>query len=168
MMLNNLWCSWLIYVIKSLDNGKNMNHPNIFLELVWSSQMILTLSLPSQAVCYFMSILVLQSSWWERESWSLCLVCLSSVSCVVWLFLTVTWGLSSVCDCNISWSNSLTIFVICPSGLLMFLDSLYCKQYRPRSNCSQSFSGQKKNGGWRVKSMKLTWVKVQNIQNPEL
>ena len=31
-------------------------------------------------VCYFMSILVLKSSWWERESWLLCLICLSGVS----------------------------------------------------------------------------------------
>ena len=31
-------------------------------------------------VCYFMSILVLQSSWWERESWLLCLICLPGVS----------------------------------------------------------------------------------------
>ena len=31
-------------------------------------------------VRYFMSILVLQSSWWERESWLLCLVCLPGVA----------------------------------------------------------------------------------------
>ena len=31
-------------------------------------------------VRYFMSILVLQSSWWGRESWLLCLVCLPGVS----------------------------------------------------------------------------------------
>ena len=31
-------------------------------------------------VCYFMSILVLQSSWWGRESWLLCLICLPGVS----------------------------------------------------------------------------------------
>ena len=30
-------------------------------------------------VRYFMSILVLQSSWWGRESWLLCLVCLPDV-----------------------------------------------------------------------------------------
>ena len=29
---------------------------------------------------YFMSILVLQSSWWGRESWLLCLICLPGVS----------------------------------------------------------------------------------------
>ena len=28
----------------------------------------------------FMSILVLQSSWWGRENWLLCLVCLPGVS----------------------------------------------------------------------------------------
>ena len=31
-------------------------------------------------VRYFMSILVLQSPWWGRESWLLCLICLSGVS----------------------------------------------------------------------------------------
>ena len=31
-------------------------------------------------VRYFMSILVLQSSWWRRESWLLCLICLPGVS----------------------------------------------------------------------------------------
>ena len=31
-------------------------------------------------VRYFMSILVLQSSWWGRESWLLCLICLPVVS----------------------------------------------------------------------------------------
>ena len=31
-------------------------------------------------VRYLMTILVLQSSWWGRESWLLCLICLSGVS----------------------------------------------------------------------------------------
>ena len=31
-------------------------------------------------VRYFMPILVLQSSWWGRESWLLCLICLPGVS----------------------------------------------------------------------------------------
>ena len=31
-------------------------------------------------VCYFMSILVLQSSWWGRESWLICIKCLPGVS----------------------------------------------------------------------------------------
>ena len=31
-------------------------------------------------VRFFMSLLVLQSSWWGRESWLLCLVCLPGVS----------------------------------------------------------------------------------------
>ena len=41
-------------------------------------------------VRYFMSLLVLQSSWWGRESWLLCIVCLPGVS---WLVC----GLSSRC-----------------------------------------------------------------------
>ena len=33
---------------------------------------------------YFMSILVLQSSWWGRESWLICLVCLPGVLWLLW------------------------------------------------------------------------------------
>ena len=40
--------------------------------------------------CYFMPLLVLQLSWWGRESWLLCLVCLSGV---LWLLC----GFSSWC-----------------------------------------------------------------------
>ena len=50
----------------------------------WESVIVLCF-----VVRYFMSNLVLQSSWWGRESWLLCLVCLPGV---VWLFLTVPWG----------------------------------------------------------------------------
>ena len=35
------------------------------------------------AVCYFVSILALQSPWWGRESWLLCFVCLPGVSSVL-------------------------------------------------------------------------------------
>ena len=56
-----------------------------------------------------MSILVLQSSWWGKESWL-----------IWWFFFLVSrdrcvalprgaMGLSAVCDCGISWSYSLTI-----------------------------------------------------------
>ena len=61
-------------------------------------------------VRYFMSILVLQSSWWGRESWSLrLLVFLVSCNGCVALPLGVM-GLLAVCDCGISWSYSLIIF----------------------------------------------------------
>ena len=42
---------------------------------LWESVIVL-----SFVVRYFMSILVLQSSWWGRESWLLCLICLPDVS----------------------------------------------------------------------------------------
>ena len=42
---------------------------------LWESVIVLCF-----VVRYFMSNLVLQSSWWERESWLLCLICLPSVS----------------------------------------------------------------------------------------
>ena len=47
-------------------------------------------------VCYFMSILVLQSSWWGRESWLPCLVCLPDVS---WLLCgSSSWCHRFVCS----------------------------------------------------------------------
>ena len=42
---------------------------------LWESVIVLCF-----VVCYFMSVLVLQSSWWGRESWLLCLICFSGVS----------------------------------------------------------------------------------------
>ena len=42
---------------------------------LWESVIVLCF-----VVCYFMSVLVLQSSWWGRESWLLCLICLPGVS----------------------------------------------------------------------------------------
>ena len=41
---------------------------------LWESVIVLCF-----VVRYFMSILVLQSSWWRRESWLLCLICLPGV-----------------------------------------------------------------------------------------
>ena len=41
---------------------------------LWESVIVLCF-----VVRYFMSILVLQSSWWGRESWLLCLICLTGV-----------------------------------------------------------------------------------------
>ena len=54
-------------------------------------------------VRYFMSILVLQSSWWGRESWLLCLICLPGVS----------WWLSG--------SSSRCHWVVCGLWLWHFL-----------------------------------------------
>ena len=71
---------------------------------LWESVIVLCF-----VVCYFMSILELQSSWWERKSWLLCLICLPGVSW--WLrgsSFRCHW-VSAVCDCCISWSYSLTI-----------------------------------------------------------
>ena len=72
---------------------------------LWESVIVLCF-----VVRYFMSILVLQSSWWGRESWLLCLICLPGVSCWLSALLRGAMGLSAVCDCGISWSYSLTIF----------------------------------------------------------
>ena len=54
-------------------------------------------------VRYFMSILVLQLSWWGRESWLLCLICL----------LGVSWWLSG--------SSSQCLGVVCSLWLWYFM-----------------------------------------------
>ena len=65
---------------------------------LWESVIVLCF-----VVRYFMSILVLQSSWWGRESWLLCLICLPGVS----------WWLSS--------SSSRCHGVVCSLWLWYFL-----------------------------------------------
>ena len=74
---------------------------------LWDSVIVLCF-----VVGYFVSILVLQSSRWGRESWLLCFVCLpGACGCCVALPHNAT-GLSAVCDCGISLSYSL--FLGCP------------------------------------------------------
>ena len=65
---------------------------------LWESIIVLCF-----VVRYFMSILVLQSSWWGRESWLLCLICFTGVS----------WWLSS--------SSSRCHGVVCGLWLRYFL-----------------------------------------------
>ena len=76
---------------------------------LWESVIVLWF-----VVRYFMSILVLQSSWWGRESWLLCLICLYGVSwwlsgsssrchgvvCSLWLwyFLIILTYYSLLCN----------------------------------------------------------------------
>ena len=70
---------------------------------LWESVIVLCF------VVRYVSILVLQSSWWGRESWLLRLICLPG-SRDGWAALPRgATGLSAVCDCGISWSYSLTI-----------------------------------------------------------
>ena len=74
---------------------------------LWDSVIVLCF-----VVRYFVSILVLQSSGWGRESWLLYFVCLPSVS---WLLCgSSSWCHEFVCSlwCGISWSYSLNIFEI--------------------------------------------------------
>ena len=64
-------------------------------------------------VCYFMSILVLQSSWWGRERASCFTLFVFLASHDGWAALPRgATGLSGVCDYGISWSYSLTFFDI--------------------------------------------------------
>ena len=65
---------------------------------LWESVIVLCF-----VVRYFISILVLQSSWWGRESWLLCLICLPGVS----------WWLSG--------SSSRCQWVVCSLWLWYFL-----------------------------------------------
>ena len=101
---------------------------------LWESVIVLCF-----VVRYFMSILVLQSSWWGRESWLVCLICLPGVSW--WLSCSSSQCHGVVCSLWLwySWSYSLTIFgggccfkylIIC----LYFLES----QYNPKFNSSNT------------------------------
>ena len=88
-------------------------------------------------VRFFMSLLVLQSSWRGRESWLLCLICLPCVSLLLWgSFL---WCHRLVSDCGISWSCSLTIFdTACENMRLSSrLDMHSCSQARIRNGYNQ-------------------------------
>ena len=76
-------------------------------------------------VSYFMSILVLQSSWWGGESWSLCLVCLPRVS---WCCVALPRGAKSLpAVCDTSWSYSHAIYNL---GARLLLRQ--CPYIRPR------------------------------------
>ena len=62
----------------------------LLLRPLWESVIVLCF-----VVCYYMSILKLQSSWWGRESWLLCLICLPGVSW--WLSGSSSWCHGVVC-----------------------------------------------------------------------
>ena len=64
---------------------------------LWGSVVVLCF-----AVRYFVSILVLRSSRWRRESWLLCFVCLPGVLSLFVALPCHATGLSAVCDCGIS------------------------------------------------------------------
>ena len=79
---------------------------------LWESVIVLCF-----VVRFFMSILVLQSSWWGRESWLLCLICLPGV----------LWWLSG--------SSSRCHEVVCSLWLWYFLIILtyyFCKDFLVR------------------------------------
>ena len=59
---------------------------------------------PCFVVQYFASFLVLQSSWWGRERWSLYFICLPG-DCDCYCSVALprgAVGLSAVCNCGIS------------------------------------------------------------------
>ena len=80
-------------------------------------------------VGYFMSILVLKSCRWGRESWLLCLVCLSGVS---WL-LCGSSSRSHGFVCCVWWSYQLTIFV-------QMKNSSFNKKVRKRANVRNRYN----------------------------
>ena len=68
-------CRGWIQSILQLENVLLLLTFCLLLLPLWKSLTVLCF-----VVRYFMSILVLQSSWWGRESWLLCLICLPGVS----------------------------------------------------------------------------------------
>ena len=83
---------FMISLYKSMGLGRDQtrnpwicSQTCLLLLPLWESEIVLCF-----VVCYFMSILASQSSWWGRERWLLCLVCLHGV---LWLLC----GSSSRC-----------------------------------------------------------------------
>ena len=74
--------------------------------------MLLSMSenIPTPWSCFLAVQIVLKSSRWGRESWLLCYVCLPGVSWLLCGSSSRCLGLSAVCDCDFSWSCSLTSF----------------------------------------------------------
>ena len=60
---------------------------------------------------YFVSFIVLQSSWWGKESWLLCNNCLSYVL-LLFIFCGSSLWCRAVRDCGIFWSYSLTFILV--------------------------------------------------------
>ena len=92
------WYTQIVYSVESVRSKAVVLLLLTFCLLLlplWESVIVLCF-----VVRYFMPILVLQSSWWGRESWLLCLICLPGVSwwlsgsssqchrvvCVLWLW----------------------------------------------------------------------------------
>ena len=97
-------------------------------------------------VRYFISLLVLQLSWWGRESWLLCLVCLPGVS----------WWLSS--------SSSRCHGVVCGLWLWYFLIILTCyfwwyHVWRPSRKFSTFFTKTRLQN-----SLNVIWLDVSNCE----
>ena len=125
---------------------------------LWDSVIVLCF-----VVRYFLSILILQSSWWGRESWLHCLVCLPSVS---WLLCgSFSWCHGSVCSLwlwyyliiltNYVWSplselhkfcafanpeSRVTIWSVKLSHIMRFQQCGMCDQQSLRSACPYAHS----------------------------
>ena len=69
-----IW-TWILRLQTASRNEFPCKNFCLLLLPLWESVIVLRF-----VVRYFMSILVLQSSWWGRESWLLCLICLPGVS----------------------------------------------------------------------------------------
>ena len=103
-------------------------------------------------VRYFMSILVLQSSWWGRESWLLCLICLPGVSW--WLS-----GSSSRCH-GVVCSLWLWYFLIILTYYFCNIDSSLVKMAHPEITCFYIVI-------WNLINSKSLWLEM-NIQVSKL
>ena len=100
---------------------------------LWDSVIVLCF-----VVRYFVSILVLQSSWWGRKSWLLCLVCLHGLwllcgsssrchgfICSLWLFFSWSYSLFSYRNYT-NMNNFLKTYSSC-SPFTFETNSPYCE-----------------------------------------
>ena len=85
-------------------------------------------------VRYFMSILVLQSSWWGRESWLLCLICLPGVSW--WLSGSSSQCFGVVCSLWLWYFLIiLTYYFWCQNPTTAVYHEIRCRESQPGASC---------------------------------
>ena len=109
---------------------------------LWESVIVLCF-----VVRYFMSILVLQSSWWGRESWLFCLVCLpgvlwllcgSSSRCHGFVFSLWLWYILII----LTYFFFISISAFCPQDSLWDYDTYHLTPSQSTRSTRSSYNSQ--------------------------
>ena len=111
------------------ENELNVVVDFLFLLLpLWESVIVLCF-----VVRYFMSILVLQSSWWGRESWLLCLICLPGV--LWWLSGSSSRCYRVVCSLWLWYFLIILIYYFLWPRCLISSTGMFSFMFEPSSSC---------------------------------